>query len=526
MNAVQIKRKADVSHADVELQAAATQDVKRGGLSNQAALEFLKSQADFRRADSGLESAMNARISERFGIDLSGVRLYRDAGLADSPVEERAYASGREIHVDDGVDLHSAAGERLLTHEAAHVIQQGRGLVSSSGFAADGAMERQADSVSAGSNMDTGGFSLPAQAGPVQGENGFTKFFKNLFHKSAKPAQDSAEPVAPVAPVKNAAGHAVPQKPLPSTPDWAALQQAGQSGDQNAISHAYEVLSDRQTAAATPAQHRAISEYIVDSRPVNGFLRGNQDTSTPMGAQQKQQADTISSAMKKTDADVTAYRGVSDVALVPLLMGSGHRSLRRAVRKDGTIDHKRLAKNIHKLEGLEFSDMGFGSTSLQESFAEKWRRGIVDRDLDTRATDEVWKRHQKTDQDSIQEILGCMNIPDMAHASAEQQVMLRGMIAGNHSGEYSGIKERLQNRGMGAHMYQINVPRGSSAALIDKMRIWEDGKQPSVEQGEMLLDRNARYRIQRVEQMMDENHMPMKDQYRFIMDLVQDKKRT
>jgi len=57
------------------------------------------------------------------------------------------------------------------------------------------------------------------------------------------------------------------------------------------------------------------------------------------------------------------------------------------------------------------------------------------------------------------------------------------MIEGNLSEEYSGIKERLQRQGIGAHMYQINVPRGSSFALIDKMRIWEDRKQASVEQG-------------------------------------------
>lgn len=100
-----------------------------------------------------LPEKLGQRMRERFGVDLDGVRLFEDEGLADV-FQQTGYATGSEIHIARGFYQPGAAsGEQLVLHETGHVVQQGLGRVPATGGFVDGAaLEAQAD----------GGFTAPA----------------------------------------------------------------------------------------------------------------------------------------------------------------------------------------------------------------------------------------------------------------------------------------------------------------------------------------------------------------------------
>jgi hypothetical protein len=83
-----------------------------------------------------LDGATRAFMQSRFGHDFGRVRVHADERAAESAraVAARAYTVGNEIVFGGGQYApHTAAGQRLLAHEMAHVIQQ-RGAASGSMF--------------------------------------------------------------------------------------------------------------------------------------------------------------------------------------------------------------------------------------------------------------------------------------------------------------------------------------------------------------------------------------------------------
>jgi hypothetical protein len=77
-----------------------------------------------------LEPSARARLERSLGGDLSGVRLHRDPAaerVADA-LDATAVTSGRDIFLgSDAPRAGTAAGERLVAHEAAHTLQQASG---------------------------------------------------------------------------------------------------------------------------------------------------------------------------------------------------------------------------------------------------------------------------------------------------------------------------------------------------------------------------------------------------------------
>ena len=74
-----------------------------------------------------LPRLLRKHLEQGFGADLSQVRVHLDAGANAEVVAEhaKAFTSGTHIYFAQGVfDPASAAGEQLLTHEVAHVLQQ------------------------------------------------------------------------------------------------------------------------------------------------------------------------------------------------------------------------------------------------------------------------------------------------------------------------------------------------------------------------------------------------------------------
>lgn len=80
-----------------------------------------------------LDSTMRTLLEPRFGHDFSGVRIHADSEAAESAqtVNALAYTVGRDIVFGAGqYGPHTSAGQRLLTHELAHVVQQRQALPS------------------------------------------------------------------------------------------------------------------------------------------------------------------------------------------------------------------------------------------------------------------------------------------------------------------------------------------------------------------------------------------------------------
>ncbi len=103
-----------------------------------------------------LDSVSRAFMEPRFGRSFSDVRVHSDAMAADSAeaVNARAYTVGNHVAFGPGQYApHSPAGQRLLAHELAHVVQQGGRQfggplqVAPTNDSAEGEADRAADQV-------------------------------------------------------------------------------------------------------------------------------------------------------------------------------------------------------------------------------------------------------------------------------------------------------------------------------------------------------------------------------------------
>ncbi|MBL9014258.1 MAG: DUF4157 domain-containing protein [Myxococcales bacterium] len=95
-----------------------------------------------------------AKMESAFGADLSAVRVHED-GAADA-AGAQAYANGTNLHFAAGrFDPGSKAGQELIGHEVAHVVQQSEGRASATqnkggaAATADAGLEREADEAGA-----------------------------------------------------------------------------------------------------------------------------------------------------------------------------------------------------------------------------------------------------------------------------------------------------------------------------------------------------------------------------------------
>lgn len=94
-------------------------------------------EAGLRSSGQPLDAATRNLMESRFGYNFSQVRVHADAKAAESAraINARAYATGHNIVFAAGEFApHTGAGEKLLAHELAHVVQQS----SAAGFGAPG----------------------------------------------------------------------------------------------------------------------------------------------------------------------------------------------------------------------------------------------------------------------------------------------------------------------------------------------------------------------------------------------------
>ena len=95
-----------------------------------------------------LESQTRAHFEERFGHDFGGVRVHTGPRAAESSrlLRARAFAVGEHVVFADGnYQPGTAAGQHLLAHELAHVVQQSRGGPTPNSSSAVARLESNAD---------------------------------------------------------------------------------------------------------------------------------------------------------------------------------------------------------------------------------------------------------------------------------------------------------------------------------------------------------------------------------------------
>jgi hypothetical protein len=95
---------------------------------------------------------VQTKMEGSFGVDLSGVRIHPQSDAASR--EAIAYTEGADIHFSPGEYApHTSAGQELLGHELAHVVQQSQGRVAATsqnkGANDDDGLEREADDAGA-----------------------------------------------------------------------------------------------------------------------------------------------------------------------------------------------------------------------------------------------------------------------------------------------------------------------------------------------------------------------------------------
>ncbi|MBO9319986.1 MAG: DUF4157 domain-containing protein [Chloroflexus sp.] len=121
------------------------------------------------RTSHPLDPTTRIHFAPCFGYDLSTVRIHRDDSAARTAqhLGAAAYTVGQHIFFAPGQYApHTAAGQRLLAHELAHVVQQAEGVRGRSMSALEADAEQQANAAVTASSLHRLR-PLPVQAQPL-----------------------------------------------------------------------------------------------------------------------------------------------------------------------------------------------------------------------------------------------------------------------------------------------------------------------------------------------------------------------
>lgn len=109
--------------------AAQKQDIPEEEELMQSKFAAQKNSAD----NTGMPDKLQAKMESAFGTGFSDVKVHKNSGKA-TEVGAVAYTQGADVHFAPGqYDPGTSAGQKLLGHELAHVVQQREGLVQPTG---------------------------------------------------------------------------------------------------------------------------------------------------------------------------------------------------------------------------------------------------------------------------------------------------------------------------------------------------------------------------------------------------------
>ena len=172
-----------------------------------------------------LPSQIQAKMEQAFGMDFSGVRLYRSQAVADAGAQAVAQG-GRIAFAPDQLDFSSRQGQALLGHELSHVASQARGEARGQGFLANAALEARADQEGA---MAARGESVGPATGTLSSASAVSAAGPM---QAKKPDKDKREqnPAAP------AAAAQAPQQPTQQDQEF---QERAEQSDYNPLEETY-----------------------------------------------------------------------------------------------------------------------------------------------------------------------------------------------------------------------------------------------------------------------------------------------
>lgn len=129
MKADKVEQQGHVSHvlqSKVAAHALQMQDNREAALLQAKMKETIQCQFE---NNTGIPDEVKQRMEDSFGSDFSSVRVHPNSSKAPG-VGALAYTQGTDIHFAPGqFKPDTSAGQQLLGHELAHVVQQSEGRV-------------------------------------------------------------------------------------------------------------------------------------------------------------------------------------------------------------------------------------------------------------------------------------------------------------------------------------------------------------------------------------------------------------
>jgi len=132
-----------------------------------------------------------ARMSQAFGMDFSGVQVYRSDAMTGTGMH--GMAQGNKVVLGSDVDLNTMEGQTILGHELSHIRAQSMGIgTGHSGLLRDTGLEHQADNegLLAAHGMSISGESMGMSMGlGMAGFEGLTPLGGGMSATAAAPMQ-------------------------------------------------------------------------------------------------------------------------------------------------------------------------------------------------------------------------------------------------------------------------------------------------------------------------------------------------
>lgn len=427
-----------------------------------------------------LDAAMKAKMENAFG-DLSAVKFYKSQAVGDAGAE--AIAQGNEIAFAPGMaDFSTRAGQERLGHELSHVMSQRSGQVRGTGFLNNAALEARADRegsmAAAGEQVYAGPVThalsdaspSPMAAGAMQAKRSGKKPKKKAV--SMIPSKDLESP--------SISGSGAPRSKYASDFDLLNTQQGSAEERTNAYDHmAVDTMNN-----LTAPQQKSLKSYIAGSEPINSYLRDDFDNPEYPTENEvpevEQEIENVSAGLKNNPLpeNISTFKGITDKYLYMMFQQFG---LKKALNKDGTINHEWLRKNQAKMKkkliGKTFHDKGYTSTTTERDFAHGWAQ-------------------QK--------------------AKGEWLHYLEKSKRYDEINQYSDEIDEHPERIKGVHMVRFNLPKGANASFID--RTADDLSVGRNDQREVLVDKGSSFKISDIRKAEDS------DAYELVMDLLAEEK--
>ena len=91
-----------------------------------------------------LAESINAKMQQSFGMDISGLQIYRSEAMKGTGMH--GMAQGNKIVLGSDVNLNTTEGQAILGHEISHIRAQSQGVgMGHGGLYKNASLEHQAD---------------------------------------------------------------------------------------------------------------------------------------------------------------------------------------------------------------------------------------------------------------------------------------------------------------------------------------------------------------------------------------------